>query len=733
MLRALHRGRHTNPVHSRGVRQIHSATLYDSLTQANKPIFQTLADKSREPLHNKSTLGKSTISWYSCGPTVYDSAHLGHARTYVTLDAIRRALEGMLASQHGDFTTLFYAMGITDIDDKIINRSVEKGLLPAQLARFYEAEFMEDMASLNVKPPTAILRVSEHIEEIQAYISRLLENGLAYISDVDKSVYMSVPSLGQHYGKLAPSYVREKVDNATAREILDSETAGSFVPGVKRDPRDFALWKTQSPAGNNSPGGTGTSTTGPGWDWDSPWGRGRPGWHIECSAMTRSLFGGGLDIHSGGVDLMFPHHCNEIAQADGWMGTEACDHGYEWVRIWLHTGHLHIQGAKMSKSMKNFITVRDMLRLGYDLDDTALVRSSPSEAEGTPQIALSSSEVRGGSEKKQASDASDNGSPGGERFLVPVSDAFRLFCLSHHYRSTLSFSKDRLHESARVGTRIHGFLHDVTGILLARKHKQATVSSLGSPPHSTPPLFHEKWDLPEYQLFQDIELMERRIQLALNSDFNFPAALRAIQDGTAAGREYLRVRGGHADARFHALLWCAERISAPLANWGLGFAAGHLHSLQVLVNSSSSAGAEGIPVPSLVAPSIAAPSTGGSSGQEYAIAQAAVEYRENVRTSVRGSMGALKRLQKQVRELEQRTGASKEQKSGQKSGESVGNEKKGDLSEILQAISSELSAIQESNQKVMEESDRLRDEGLPMTGWTIKDTSSGPLLTRKLG
>jgi cysteinyl-tRNA synthetase len=238
---------------------------------------------------------------------------------------------------------IILCQNITDIDDKIIIRSSERQIGFRELAAQYEAEFMEDMASLGVPLPDMMTRVSEYIPEIVAFIETLISKGVAY--EANGSVYFSTSSFelcGHVYGKLEP----EKVGNAD----LLAEGEGALATNEdKRNPADFALWKKTK---EHSDGMTEPS-------WASPWGNGRPGWHIECSAMSKyalEKFGGtSLDVHAGGIDLKFPHHENEIAQSEGNIGCK------QWTNYWFHTGHLHIKGFKMSKSLKNFITIRAAL------------------------------------------------------------------------------------------------------------------------------------------------------------------------------------------------------------------------------------------------------------------------------------------------------------------------------------------------------------------------------------
>ncbi|KAM9767101.1 cysteine--tRNA ligase, mitochondrial isoform 2-T2 [Menidia menidia] len=278
---------------------------FNSLTKQKEPLVLT-----RE----------GTATWYSCGPTVYDHAHLGHACSYVRFDILQRILSKVFG------ITVIHAMVITDIDDKIIKRSREENVSPAVIARFYEDEFKKDMLSLKVIPPAVYLRVTENVHHIVAFIEGIIKNGHAYATK-EGDVYFDVQSIGDNYGKFV---------GATSFE-------GDPGSSNKRDLRDFALWKPSKPQEPH---------------WDSPWGKGRPGWHIECSTVASSVFGSQLDIHSGGVDLAFPHHENEIAQSEAY---HQCS---QWGNYFLHSGHLHLKGSteKMSKSLKNYITIKDFLK-----------------------------------------------------------------------------------------------------------------------------------------------------------------------------------------------------------------------------------------------------------------------------------------------------------------------------------------------------------------------------------
>ncbi|MEA3429492.1 MAG: cysteine--tRNA ligase, partial [Thermodesulfobacteriota bacterium] len=254
-----------------------------------------------------------------CGPTVYDSCHIGHARSVVTFDVIARYLK----AKGFDVT---YVRNFTDIDDKIINRANELGMETSVLAEKYIKEFYEDMDALNVERATIEPRATDHIDQIIKVIEKLIQNGIAY--RIDNDVYYAV-ELFKDYGKLS------------GRKLKDME-AGARVEIDKRkhNPFDFALWKSSKP---------GEPT------WDSPWGKGRPGWHIECSAMSTEYLGETFDIHGGGKDLIFPHHENEIAQSEAAFGKT-------FARYWIHNGFVNINQEKMSKSLGNFIVLKEMIK-----------------------------------------------------------------------------------------------------------------------------------------------------------------------------------------------------------------------------------------------------------------------------------------------------------------------------------------------------------------------------------
>jgi cysteinyl-tRNA synthetase len=283
-------------------------------------IHDTLAGKKRE----LTTAEPGTVRFYCCGPTVYDHAHIGHARCYVAWDVVVRHLRARGLS-------VKYVRNYTDVDDKIIKRANEAGEDPMALAARFAAAYDEDMDALgNVRPDVAP-RVSDHIPQIVRMIETLVAKGFAYAAS-NGDVYYRVRRFPE-YGRLA-------------RRNLDDLLSGARVEvgEAKEDPLDFALWKVAKPG---EPA------------WASPWGRGRPGWHIECSAMSAEHLGFPIDLHGGGKDLVFPHHTNEIAQSVAALGDGV--HAEGFARHWGHNGFVEIDQEKMSKSLGNFFTIRDVL------------------------------------------------------------------------------------------------------------------------------------------------------------------------------------------------------------------------------------------------------------------------------------------------------------------------------------------------------------------------------------
>jgi len=319
--------------------------IYNSMTRRKEDF---------KPIHE----GKVGI--YACGPTVYNYFHIGNARPFITFDVLRRQLE-----REGYDVT--FVQNFTDIDDKMIKNANAEGITVKQLAERFIAEYYVDAKALGIRPASVHPRATEHMKQIIDLISRLIENGHAYAVP-SGDVYYSVEAF-PGYGKLSGQSVEDREMGASER--LDVETE-------KRAPADFALWKAQKPG---EPA------------WESPWGMGRPGWHIECSAMSMTYLGETFDIHCGGKDLLFPHHENEIAQSEGATGKP-------YVNYWMHNGFINIDNQKMSKSLGNFFTVRDIAK-EYDLE------------------------------------------------------AVRMFMLSAHYRSPINFSRDQIAQSNASLTRLY--------------------------------------------------------------------------------------------------------------------------------------------------------------------------------------------------------------------------------------------------------------------------------------
>ena len=319
--------------------------IYNSLTR-KKETFQ--------PIHE----GKVGI--YACGPTVYNYFHIGNARPFITFDVLRRQLE-----REGYEVT--FVQNFTDIDDKMIRRANEEGITVHELAERFIAEYYIDAKALGIRPATVHPKATEHIPEIIALIRKLIDNGHAYAAP-SGDVYYRVSAF-PGYGKLSGQSAEDR--EAGASERLNVETE-------KEAAEDFALWKAQKPG---EPA------------WDSPWGKGRPGWHIECSAMSMKYLGETFDIHCGGKDLLFPHHENEIAQSEGATG-------HPYVHYWMHNGFINVDNQKMSKSLNNFFTVRDISK-EFDLE------------------------------------------------------AVRLFMLSAHYRSPINFSREQIESASTSLNRLY--------------------------------------------------------------------------------------------------------------------------------------------------------------------------------------------------------------------------------------------------------------------------------------
>lgn len=278
-------------------------------------VYNTMSRKKEEFVPREP----GRVSMYACGPTTYNYFHLGNARMFVVFDTVRRyfAYRGFKVT---------YVQNFTDIDDKIINRAKETGMEPLALSQKYIEEYFKDADALNIKRADVHPKATGHISDMIDMIKTLENKGLAYA--VDGDVYFEVRKFAG-YGKLSG----RSVDDLRSGARVDIDTR-------KKDPLDFALWKA---AKEGEP------------YWESPWGKGRPGWHIECSAMSLKYLGKGFDIHGGGGDLVFPHHENEIAQAEGYLGQEG------FARYWMHNGFITVNQEKMSKSLGNFFTVREIL------------------------------------------------------------------------------------------------------------------------------------------------------------------------------------------------------------------------------------------------------------------------------------------------------------------------------------------------------------------------------------
>ena len=288
-------------------------------------IFNTLTRKKEEFI--PQTPGEYRI--YVCGPTVYNYIHIGNARPIVVFDTLRRYLE-----YQGN--KVIYVSNVTDIDDKLIKKSQEEGVSMQEVARRYEQEYITDSTGLNALAPTVRPRATEHVEEILEIVADIIEKGYGYVAK-NGDVYFRAKKF-KDYGKLSHLNLEDlESGNRELRSQMDED--------LKEDPADFAVWKAAKPG---EPA------------WESPYGPGRPGWHIECSAMARKHLGNTIDLHCGGQDLIFPHHENEIAQSE-------CANGCTFSRYWMHNGFLNIDNHKMSKSANNFFTVREVAQVyGYE-------------------------------------------------------------------------------------------------------------------------------------------------------------------------------------------------------------------------------------------------------------------------------------------------------------------------------------------------------------------------------
>jgi cysteinyl-tRNA synthetase len=326
-------------------------------------LYNTLTKTKEEfvPLH------PGEVRMYSCGPTVYNYFHIGNARPFIIFDVFRRYME------YKGYKVTF-VQNFTDIDDKMIQRAKEEGITVKELAEKFIEEYFKDADALGIRRADYHPRATEHIDDIIEFIQKLMDKGLAYQAGND--VYFDT-SAYEDYGKLS------------GQSLEDLEMGARIdINEAKKNPMDFVLWKGQKPG---EPA------------WDSPWGPGRPGWHIECSVMSTKYLGETIDIHSGGQDLIFPHHENEIAQSEGLTGKP-------FARYWLHNGYINVDNRKMSKSLGNFFTVRDIIK------------------EFDPEVV-------------------------------------RLFMLSSHYRNPINFSRELLEQEQSALERLYNAKHNLEYLL----------------------------------------------------------------------------------------------------------------------------------------------------------------------------------------------------------------------------------------------------------------------------
>lgn len=287
-------------------------------------LYNTLTRKKEEFI----PITPGEVKMYVCGPTVYNFFHIGNGRTFIVFDTIRRYLE------YRGYKVKF-VQNFTDIDDKMINKANEEGTTVKNIGDKYISEYYTDADALNIERATVNPRATEFIDDIIDFVSKLIEKGYAY--EVDGDVYFNTKKF-EEYGKLSGQSLEDLQMGASNR-------TSSAADERKKDPMDFAIWKAQKPG---EPA------------WDCPWGKGRPGWHIECSCMAKKLLGETIDIHAGGMDLAFPHHENEVAQSEALTGKT-------FANYWLHSAYVNVNNQKMSKSLNNFFTARDILK-EYDAD-----------------------------------------------------------------------------------------------------------------------------------------------------------------------------------------------------------------------------------------------------------------------------------------------------------------------------------------------------------------------------
>lgn len=455
----------------------------------------------QEQLHLYNSLGRTKVKFhpiapgkvtmYVCGVTVYDHAHVGHARAYVAFDVLYRVLKKAGYE-------VKYCRNVTDIDDKIINRAQERNLTTEQVAETYFRSFQNDMERLHCLPPTMEPRATQHIQEALDMIERIVERGHGYHAEDSGDVYFAVGTLPGYGSKLA---MREPEDNKAgagqrAREKAEEmmahakESATAIFPegaeaaaekiaeppegssklhtasqvGMsfgKRDAADFALWKASKP--------------GEPW-WDSPWGRGRPGWHIECSSMVQSLLGQRIDIHGGGVDLMFPHHENEIAQCEASCGCDTTHRSFS--NFWMHNGFVNVDSEKMSKSLGNFFTIKEVLQSYHSL-------------------------------------------------------ALRWFLIGTHYRSAINYTQRALEESSERAYYLYQTIADVRKELSKAPEASNSFASDNAVGGKA-----------QEQALQEGETISQAVAHALADDLNTPLAIGAISQPLKVLNDFLHTRKG---------------------------------------------------------------------------------------------------------------------------------------------------------------------------------------------
>ena len=498
----------------------HRLKLYNTMTNSLEPL--PFVDSSTEVSMDSTTSATTTtttttattapklgLGWYTCGPTTYAPAHLGHARTYVCLDILRR----VMTSKRNSATTPttpgpLFVLNITDVDDKTLQAAIEDGGSdPLLLARRYEREFWRDWDDLNCLRPHVVTRVTEHVDShIVPFVEGLVKKGFAYeLVEGDSGdgaadgVYFDVRAYNERmghltrYGKLAPPAAARDMDDILlhnkenkvdeSNNSLISEPYDPSIPSrKKRDSRDFVLWKKREKGQEAL-------------SWSSPWGDGRPGWHIECSAMIEAVQERFRDshrflVHAGGIDLKFPHHTNEIAQSEAYLGVG------EWIPHWVHTGHLHIDGLKMSKSLKNFVSIEDFMA-------GRIASSEEDETSMAPQNTRSA--------------------------LESPSDDFRLWCLglSGSYRGPATFSMTRIGEARSIRYKFLRFLTEGEDWLRSKEAEGVVIFP------------SKKWDDDECDLIRTTDAAKRRGLSALENDLDgsaFVSELLAIAD---CGMKYM--------------------------------------------------------------------------------------------------------------------------------------------------------------------------------------------------